>query len=108
MDITRQGLSVEQEVVADNVECQAGAPVGGRAVGRGGGTSSSSNPCRRVTVTLFLLLGFFFLTLCDHRDEEILLSNKNARLATKLFCIYIDKIKLLHILQLSQLGITKM
>ncbi len=76
VDITRQGLSVEQEVVADNVECQAGAPVGSRAIGRGGGTTSSSNPCRRVTVTPFLLLGFFFLTLCDHRDEDNLLSNQ--------------------------------
>lgn len=27
-DVTRQVLSVKQEVVADDVECQAGAPVG--------------------------------------------------------------------------------
>lgn len=32
VDITGQVFSVEQEVVADNVECQAGAPVGSRVI----------------------------------------------------------------------------
>lgn len=73
VDITRQVFSVKQEVVADNVECQASAPVRNWVVGLGRGTSST--PCRRVTITS-LLLGFFFLTLWDHVDEAILHSNQ--------------------------------
>ena len=68
MDITGQVFSVKQEVVADNVERQSSAPVGDWVIGRGSGTSST--PCRRVTTAWLLLLGFFFLALREHRQEE--------------------------------------
>lgn len=68
VDVTGQVFSVEQEVVADDVECQAGAPVGSWVIGRRSGAASSSAPCHLFTITWFLLLGFFFLTLCDHTN----------------------------------------
>lgn len=61
MDITGEGFPVEHEVVADNVECQAGAPVGRRVI--------CGNPCGGVTTAPFLLLWFFFLTLCDQINK---------------------------------------
>lgn len=69
VDITRQGFSVENKGVANNVECEAGAPVGNWVISCGSGS------CCSVTFT-FLLLGFFFLTLCDHIDKEHVLSNE--------------------------------
>lgn len=57
VDITGEGFPVEHKVVADNVECQAGAPVGRGVI--------CGTPCCGVTTTPFLLLCFFFLTLCD-------------------------------------------
>lgn len=65
MDVTRKVFSVKQEVVADDVECQARAPVGNWVIGGGGGGGSDS-VCF-LSITLLLLLGFVLLPLYDHK-----------------------------------------
>lgn len=73
VDISGHVLLVEHKVVSDNVERQAGAPVGRWVIRCGSGTSSS--PSCGLTAPL-LLLGFFFLLLCHHIDKAIALLNK--------------------------------
>lgn len=69
VDITGQVLSVKQEVVTNNIECQAGTPVGSWVIWCG--TTSSPAACRRVSMASFLLLRFFFQTLRDHRKFAV-------------------------------------